>query len=181
MFSALGASVLPSMAKGWRSYASLDTPANMNLVTAARTAGVRRFVYVSVANHRRLGHLHYVLAHERVVEALRDSGLEYTVVRPTGFFSAFATLIPMARRGPVPLIGDGSARTNPIHDDELAAVCVRAIGGEVPRGRGALQADQGLQPCPDQGGLLLDLGQAPRLFQQVIINVQCRSHMYHMH
>jgi uncharacterized protein YbjT (DUF2867 family) len=129
VLSCLGASVVPSLAKGRRSYARVDTPANVNLIEAARAAGVKRFVYVSVANHDALGHLEYVSAHERVVTALAASGIDHVVIRPTGFFSAFAELLPMARRGPIPVIGDGSARTNPIHDATLATVCVDAVDG----------------------------------------------------
>ena len=49
MISALGASVLPDFKKGRRSYSAVDTVANRNLITAAQAAGVRKFIYVSVA------------------------------------------------------------------------------------------------------------------------------------
>ncbi len=130
VFSCLGASISPSFAKGRRSYTRVDAPANRNLIDAALAAGVKRFVYVSVACHDRLGHLNYVRAHEQVVSVLAASGLDYSVVRPTGFFSAFAEVLTMAAKGPVPLIGEGSARTNPIHDADVAAVCVDAVEGQ---------------------------------------------------
>ena len=129
VFSCLGASVLPSFAKGRRPYTSVDTPANRNLIDAARGAGVQKFVYVGVLSDG-LGHLDYVRAHEQVVAALATSGLDYVVVRPTGFFSAFGEFLPMAARGPVPLVGDGSAKTNPIHDADLASVCLDAVEGQ---------------------------------------------------
>ncbi len=68
------------------------------MIEAARKAGVKRFVYVGVAGHRELGHLDYVRAHELVVTSLKESGLDYAVIRPTGLFSAFAVLVPMAVR-----------------------------------------------------------------------------------
>jgi nucleoside-diphosphate-sugar epimerase len=49
VFSCLGASVFPEMARGRRSFCAVDTPANLNLLAASEAAGVRRFVYVSVA------------------------------------------------------------------------------------------------------------------------------------
>lgn len=130
VFSCLGASISPSFAKGRRTYTRVDAPANRNLIDAALAAGVKRFVYVSVACHDRFGHLNYIRAHEQVVSALAASGLDYAVVRPTGFFSAFAEVLTMAAKGPVPLIGDGSARTNPIHDADVAGVCVDAVEGQ---------------------------------------------------
>lgn len=131
VFSALGASVLPDFRKGRRSYYAVDTKANHNLIAVAKDAGVRRFVYVSVACHRALSKLAYVRAHEHVVDALAASGIAYTVIRPTGFFSAFATMLPMAAKGRMPIIGDGSAKTNPIHDGELASMCVDAFDADM--------------------------------------------------
>ncbi|MCZ6916030.1 MAG: SDR family oxidoreductase [Gemmatimonadetes bacterium] len=130
VFSCLGASVMPSFGKGRRSYRQVDTPANCNLIDEALRAGVERFVYVSVAGRDTFGHLEYVRAHEDVVAALDESGLDYAVVRPTGFFSAFAEFLRMAAKGPVPLIGNGTAETNPIHDADLASVCVDAMEGQ---------------------------------------------------
>ena len=127
--SALGASVLPDFRKGRRSYLKVDTLANRNLLDVARAAGVRKFVYVSVACHHALQTLAYVRAHEHVVKALTTSGMEYVVIRPTGFFSAFGAMLPMALQGRIPLIGDGLAKTNPIHDAELASVCLDAMDG----------------------------------------------------
>ena len=130
VFSAVGASVLPDFKKGRRSYFAVDTRANLNLIAAAAAASVEKFAYVSVACHDQLGSLAYVRAHEEVVEALAASGMPYLVVRPTGFYSAFATMLPMARKGRMPIIGNGSAKTNPIDDAELATVCVEALDGE---------------------------------------------------
>ena len=130
VFSALGASVLPDFKRGRRSYFAVDTRANRNLIAAARAAGVKKFVYVSVACHQALGTLAYIRAHEQVVDTLAASGMPYLVIRPTGFYSAFASLLPMAMKGRVPIIGDGSAKTNPIDDAELASACIDAFDGD---------------------------------------------------
>ncbi|MFO0722977.1 MAG: NAD(P)H-binding protein [Myxococcota bacterium] len=129
VFSSLGASVLPSLTKGYRSYPAVDTPANLHLIEAAIASGVRRFIYVSVAGHPSFDQTVYVRAHEAVVEALERSPLEYVVLRPTGFFSAFLELLPMARRGPLPLIGDPEAKTNPISDRDLACFALDQLEG----------------------------------------------------
>jgi uncharacterized protein YbjT (DUF2867 family) len=127
VFSCLGASVQPDFKAGRQSYAQVDFAANQNLLRAAVAAGVKRMVYVSVAEHERLAGLEYVKAHEQVVTLLRNSGLSYAVVRPTGFFSAFEAVLELARRGRVPLLGNPNARTNPIADADLARVCVEQI------------------------------------------------------
>lgn len=132
VFSCLGASVSPKMDAGRRSYDRVDTPANLNLLDSEVGAGVTRFVYVSVAGHEALGHLRYVSAHEAVVRRLTAADIEHSVVRPPGFFSAFEEFLQFARSGPVPIIGDATAKTNPIHDLDLAEVCVDAIEGAGP-------------------------------------------------
>jgi uncharacterized protein YbjT (DUF2867 family) len=131
VISCLGASVSPSLGAGRRGFLAVDLPANRALADAAKAAGVRRFVYVSVAGHDEPGaaELAYYRAHEQVVEHLDAIDLEHAIIRPTGFFSAFSEYVNMARRGRVPMIGDGSARSNPIADADLARVCVEALDG----------------------------------------------------
>lgn len=127
VISCLGASVAPDFAAGKRSYFDVDVPANRRLIDAAKQRGIRRFVYVSVAEHERLEDLVYVAAHEAVVAHLKQSGLSYAVVRPTGFFSAFEEFLVLARKGRVPLLGDPTVRTNPIADRDLAELCVAEL------------------------------------------------------
>ena len=129
VFSCIGASVRFSLSGGWRSYITVDTPANLHLLAAAMDAGVQRFVYVSTHHTPALATLGYVRAHEAVVEALRASTLDWAVVRPTGLFSALDTLLDLARRGPLPEFRDGSARSNPIADTDLADLCAAAVDG----------------------------------------------------
>jgi uncharacterized protein YbjT (DUF2867 family) len=126
VFSAVGASVLPGMT-GWSGYTSVDTPANLNLLAAAKKAGVRRFVYVSVFHTPPMRETPYIAAHEAVVDAVKASGLSFCIVRPTGFFSALGALVDMARSGPLPTLGTGLAKSNPIDDLDLAALCVDAV------------------------------------------------------
>lgn len=128
VISCLGASVQPSLGGGWRGFDAVDARVNLRLVDAAEAAGVPRFVYVSTMHSPAMRGLAYVRAHERVAARLREGKIAGTVLRPTGFFSAIAAAyLDMARRGPVPVFGDGSARSNPIDDDDLAAVCVEAL------------------------------------------------------
>jgi uncharacterized protein YbjT (DUF2867 family) len=111
-----------------RSFLDVDTVANLNLLDAAQRAGVRRFVYLSLLMQPSWAGTTYARAHERVVEGLRDSGISYAIVRPTGMFPVFDPLVSMARRGFAFTPGDGRARTNPVHPREVAQVCVDILG-----------------------------------------------------
>lgn len=113
-----------------RSFRELDTVANRNLIRAARAAGIRRFVYVSLLVRPAWSGTVYVRAHEEVVEQLADSGLSYGVVRPTGMFPIFDPFLAMARRGIAWIAGDGQARTNPVHPSEVAEACLAVMYGD---------------------------------------------------
>jgi uncharacterized protein YbjT (DUF2867 family) len=131
VFSCLGAPVLPDPRFGWRGFRGVDLPINRALVGAAARAGVKKVTYVSCFHDVAMRRLAYIDAHEGVVDAMRASGLAWSVVRPTGFFSAIGSFLDMARTGPLPQFGRPEARTNPIHDDDLADICVEAVHGDV--------------------------------------------------
>ena len=112
-------------------FQDVDYQGNRNLLEVARRAGVRKFIYTSVFRGPSLLHLAIVKAHEDFVAVLRTSGMEYTIVRPTGFFSDMGEYLSMARKGRVYLMGDGSNRINPIHGADLAGICVDAVDQDV--------------------------------------------------
>ena len=108
-------------------YLDVDYQANLNLLNEARESGVRKFIYVSVLNGENLRHLKICDAKEKFVEQLASSGLEYCVIRPNGFFSDMSEFYAMAQTGRVYVFGTGEQKTNPIHGEDLAAVCIDAI------------------------------------------------------
>jgi uncharacterized protein YbjT (DUF2867 family) len=113
--------------KGKLTFQDVDYQGNKNLIDIAIQAGVSKFVYVSVLDGPSLSHLAIVKAHEDFVEELKKSGLDYAVLRPTGYFSDMGEIFEMARSGRVYLFGRGDNRINPIHGADLAARCVDAI------------------------------------------------------
>jgi len=126
-----GASVALALGKGWRGYRAVDTPIGLRAIETAKRHNAR-LVYIGVHHPPAMRDTAYVDAHERVVEAMRD--VDGCVVRATGFFSAFAAFAPMAKRGFLLDVGDGSARTNPICEHDLAEIVVDvALGGDGPR------------------------------------------------
>ena len=130
VISVMGASLALRYTAPNATYRDVDLRANLNLLEEARRARVRKFVYVSLCGAERLRGLGYVDAHEEFVEALSASGIEYAVVRPTGFFYVFEEVFKMARRGRALLVGRGDARTNPIHEADVARACVDALEGD---------------------------------------------------
>lgn len=118
-------------------FQDVDYQGNRNLLEAARRAGVGKFIYVSVLDGPALTHLEIIRAHEDFVAELKSSGISYTVIRPTGFFSDMGEYVAMARKGRVYLIGSGENRINPIHGADLAETCADAVEAnaeEVPVG-----------------------------------------------
>ncbi len=108
-------------------YMDVDYQANMNLLFEAKQSGVKKFIYVSVLNGEHLRHLKICEAKELFVDQLKTSGLAYCIIRPNGFFSDMTEFYTMAKKGRIYLFGDGKFRTNPIHGEDLAEVCVNAI------------------------------------------------------
>ena len=108
-------------------YMDVDFQANQNLLDEAKRAGVRKFIYVSAVNGDKYRQLKIFQAKEAFVDALKTSGLDYTVMRPNGFFSDMRDFLDMAKGGRVYLFGDGHYQMNPIHGEDLAKVCVDAI------------------------------------------------------
>ncbi|GET34543.1 3-beta hydroxysteroid dehydrogenase [Prolixibacter bellariivorans] len=111
-------------------YMDVDYQANLNLLNEAKKAGVRKFIYVSAINGDKYRQLKIFQAKEAFVDALKASGLDYTVMRPNGFFSDMRDFLDMAKGGRVYLFGDGHYQMNPIHGEDLAKVCVNAISSE---------------------------------------------------
>lgn len=113
--------------KDGHTYMDVDYQANLNLLKEAQKSGVRKFVYVSVLNGENLKKLKICEAKEKFVEKLKNSGLEYCIIRPNGFFSDMTDFYDMAKKGSVYLFGSGTLKMNPIHGEDLAKVCLDTI------------------------------------------------------
>ncbi|MEP2023278.1 MAG: SDR family oxidoreductase [Reichenbachiella sp.] len=109
------------------SYMDVDFQANMNLLLEAKRSGVKKFIYISAIHGDKMRHLKIMEAKERFVDALKQSGMEYVIVRPNGFFSDMKDFLDMAKRGRVYLFGHGNFQLNPIHGSDLAEVVIDAI------------------------------------------------------
>ncbi|RMG85222.1 MAG: epimerase, partial [Chloroflexi bacterium] len=99
------------------------------LFEAAKAAGVRRVVHVSITNPSLDSRLEYFRGKAQLEAALRDSGLSYAILRPAVLFGKEDILINniawLLRRLPIfGVFGDGQYRLQPIYVDDLARLAV---------------------------------------------------------
>ncbi len=78
-------------------------------------------------NAQQMKHLKGIQAKLFFEEKLIESGLDYVIIRPTGFFSDMLEFMNMAKKGRVSVFGDGQNKINPIHGTDLAEVCVNSL------------------------------------------------------
>ena len=101
------------------------------LLRCARDAGVRRVVHVSVTNAAADSPLPYYRHKAATEEAVRDSGLEHAIVRPTLVFAPGDILLNniawTLRSFPLFLVpGPGDYRVQPVAAEDVADICVAA-------------------------------------------------------
>ncbi len=111
-------------------FEQVDYQCNKNLIDLCESSSVKRFVYVSMQGAENIMQLAITQAHEKVVVALKNSGMEYRIVRPCGYFSDMGVLYDMAKKGRAYLVGEGNNQMNPIHGRDLAQICVESAGGD---------------------------------------------------
>ncbi len=102
---------------------------SQQLFRAARVAGVRRVVHVSIANPSLDSALPYYRGKALVEQALLESSLSYAIVRPTVLFGGRGILLNniawLLRRLPLFAIpGRGDYQIQPAHVDDLARLAV---------------------------------------------------------
>lgn len=108
------------------------------LFRCAREAGVGRIVQVSVTRCSLDSPLPYYRGKARQEEALRASGVPFSIVRPTLVFGKEDVLVNniawLLRTFPVfPVFGRGDYRVQPIFVDDLASLAVDASSGQPGR------------------------------------------------
>jgi uncharacterized protein YbjT (DUF2867 family) len=111
-------------------FRDVDYQGNINILDNALQHHVKKFIYISVFNAHLYEHIAIIKAHEDFVKALKESGMDYVIVRPTGYFSDMSEFLRMAQQGRIYLVGTGENRLNPIHGADLAIVCADAFTGQ---------------------------------------------------
>jgi uncharacterized protein YbjT (DUF2867 family) len=124
---------IPRESKGL-SFEEVNVGGTRRVVEAAKAAGVRRFVHLSVlgvADDPKLDYLHSKWRGEQIV---RESGLDWVVLRPSllfgpgdGFFSLVRTTLKWWSPGVVAIPGSGDARFQPLAIEDLALAVERSL------------------------------------------------------
>ena len=99
------------------------------LIGAARSAGVRRIVHISITNATVDSPLPYFRGKALVEQAVRDSGLSYAILRPAIIFGREDILLNniawMLRRFPIhPIAGTAKYGVQPVFVEDLAELAV---------------------------------------------------------
>ncbi len=151
----------------------IDQGANLNALNLAARHGVSHFVLLSAICVQKplLAFQHAKLAFEK---ALMESGMTYSIVRPTAFFKSLSGQIERVRSGkPFLVFGDGLLTAcKPISDGDLAAFIADCLVD--PGKRNAVLPIGGPGPAitpRQQGEMLFALaGKVPR-FRRVPVRV----------
>jgi NADH dehydrogenase len=101
------------------------------LFGAARDAGVKKIVHISVSNPAEDSHLDYYAGKARAERALRESGVGWAIVRPTLVFGQGDILINniawLLRRLPIfGIPGRGDYRLQPVAGEDVAVIATWA-------------------------------------------------------
>jgi uncharacterized protein YbjT (DUF2867 family) len=126
---------LVAIIKGTRAeFERIMAQGTRNLVAAAAEAGVRRFVLASAlgVDERSKDAVPYYVAKWQMELTLKESGLEYVILRPSFVFGkdggVLPTFVRLARFAPVtPIIGPGTQRLQPIWVEDVAEYYARSV------------------------------------------------------
>lgn len=110
----------------------VHTQGTVKVLEAATAAGVRRFVHMSALGTRPEARARYHQTKWAAEEAVRSSGLAWTIFRPSiiyGRGDGFVTMLAqMVRRLPVvPVLGPGTEEMQPIPVEHVAEAFARAV------------------------------------------------------
>jgi len=119
--------------KGNATYEGMNAQGTRNVVKAAQAAGVKRFVQQSALAADSKSPYAYLKSKGEGEDAVRASGLDWTIVRPSvlvgpedEFANALArwlVITPLA----FPLVGDGQARFQPLWVEDMAVILTKTL------------------------------------------------------
>ena len=113
--------------KGDNNPQTVDDAGNRQLIDAARAAGVKHFVFLSILGASPDAPVEFFRIKYHTEEYLRASGLSFTIIRPSAFMDLWAQLIgqPVLEQGKTTIFGRGN---NPINfvavEDVVRFICI---------------------------------------------------------
>lgn len=125
-----------AMEKGGQTYEAVNYQGTVNVLKAAQSAGVKRFINMSQNGARSDLPYRFLASKGRAQEAVAASDLQWTALRPSAifgpqdeFFNTFARLLKVT---PLvfPLIGGGVAEFQPVSVDDVVEAVIRCLDDE---------------------------------------------------
>ena len=152
---------------------AIDHRANAAALEAAQNVGVSQFVLLSAICVQKpvLAFQFAKLAFEKM---LAESGMTYSIVRPTAFFKSLSGQVERVKQGrPFLIFGDGALTAcKPISDDDLASYLVDCLEDERRWNRILPIGGPGGAVTPrQQGERLFELFRRPLRFRQVPVGM----------
>lgn len=127
---------IPRDHRGGADLRLINTEGTRNVVAAMQASGVRRLVHMGAMGVADDPTLHYASSKARAEAIVRDSGLDWTILKPSlqfgpgdGFFNIIAGLVRLSP-GVVPVPGNGQSRFQPIHVADVARVVAASLADE---------------------------------------------------
>jgi uncharacterized protein YbjT (DUF2867 family) len=109
----------------------VHTQGTVRVLEAAAAAGVRRFIHMSALGARPEARARYHMTKWAAEEAVRASGLPWTIFRPSiiyGRGDGFVSLLARMTRLPVvPVVGTGRQQLQPVPIEQVAEAFARAV------------------------------------------------------
>jgi uncharacterized protein YbjT (DUF2867 family) len=110
-----------------------------HIVDASKKAGINQIVYISalgVARGDNIPKFHHAhLAKQKAEKILSKSGIAYTILRPSGYFFDFRDLLAAAIAGRYHVVDEGTAKVQPLHQDDVAEILVASINNPKVRNK----------------------------------------------
>lgn len=103
-----------------------------NIVASSKQEGIKHIIYISalgVARGAKIPSFHHAhLAKRNAEKILIDSGINYTILRPSGYHFDFRDLMASAISDRYKVVENGNARVQPIDQQDMATILVASIG-----------------------------------------------------
>jgi len=166
-------SCLTSRNGGIKDSWNIDYQATRNALDAGKSAGVTHFVLLSaICVQKPL--LEFQRAKLKFEKELKESGLNWSIVRPTAFFKSIAGQVEAVKNGkPYVMFGDGRLTAcKPISESDLASYIVNCIEDSTMQNIILPVGGPGKAITPiEQGAMLFELLGRPPKFKKMPIQM----------
>jgi NADH dehydrogenase len=130
-----------ALERGGRTYEAVNYQGTVNVVDAAREAGVERFVFMSQNGADSLSPYAFLRSKGRAQDYVAQHVSRWTALRPSAIFGPqdefFNSIAKMVRLTPLvfPLIGGGRAEFQPVSVHDVVEATVRSLDDDATIGR----------------------------------------------